>query len=328
MPRAIFWPCPALADADLSRRTTMNVGGRAQWLLEPAYPCELVAAWHAARELGFETRVLGGGANLIVADGPLPGVVVTTDRMSRVFRPRVPGAGDLLDEDAELDELQPILMERLPLERTEDPRLVAWAGCGLPGLVGVTRMLGWTGFEGLVGVPGQLGGGIAMNAGGRWGETWDAVESVRVLAPDGEVRHLARAQCAPRYRDGALGGAIVLGAVLRFRVAECAEVKERMQTFLREKNVAQPVTERSSGCIFKNPDRELSGGRSAGRLIEDCGAKGRRRGDAEVSEKHANFVVNRGRARASDVLGLIEEVRALVAEKTGIRLETEVKIWR
>ncbi len=319
---ALLWPCAALREADLAARTTLRVGGRAEWLLEPAHPDEFVAAWNAARERGFEPRVLGGGANLLVPDGLLPGVVITTERMGRVFRPHPD------DGAREGQEFTPLLPALARQERDEDARLVAWAGCSLPGLVRITRELGWSGFEGLAGVPGHLGGGVAMNAGGRWGATWDVLESVRVLAPDGGVRHLQRAQCAPRYRDGNLDGALVLGAVLRFRVDARAVVKERVATFLREKGAAQPVTEHSCGCVFKNPDPELSGGRTAGQLIEAVGAKGTRRGDALVSEKHGNFIVNRGRASAADVLALIEELRARVADAFGIRLETEVKLWR
>jgi UDP-N-acetylmuramate dehydrogenase len=97
---------------------------------------------------------------------------------------------------------------------------------------------------------------------------------------------------------------------------------------LAEKSAAQPLTERSSGCIFKNPDAEQSGGKGAGLLIEECGGKGLTEGGAKVSPKHANFIVNTGSARTTDVLRLIERLRELVAEKTGIVLETEVKIWR
>lgn len=315
------WPCAALREAELAGRTTIRVGGRAEWLLEPAHPDEFVAAWNAARERGFEPRVLGGGANLIVPDGVLRGVVITTERMLRVFRPHAD------DGAREGDEFTPQRLALVPLEREADARLVAWAGCSLPGLVRVTRDLGWSGFEALAGVPGHLGGGIAMNAGGRFGATWDVVESVRVLTPEGELRQLARAQCSPRYRDGALGAAIVLGAVLRFRVDQRAAVQARVREYLRQKSAVQPVTERSSGCVFKNPDPELSDGRSAGELVEAAGAKGLARGDAHVSEKHGNFIVNRGRARARDVLDLIEEVRARVADHGGIRLENEVKVW-
>lgn len=317
----LSWPCAALPEAELSGRTTIRIGGRAEWLLEPAHPDEFVAGWHAARERGYEPRVLGGGANLLLGDGTLPGVVITTERMGRVFRPRPD------DELGAADEYAPLLPALTPLERGADTRLVAWAGCSLPGLVRITRELGWSGFEGLAGVPGHLGGGVAMNAGGRWGELWDVVESVRVLTRAGELQQLERAQCAPRYRDGNLGGAVVLGAVLRFRADERAAVKERVQGYLREKSAAQPVTEHSCGCIFKNPDKNLSAGRGAGQLIEAAGAKGLRRGDALVSEKHGNFIVNRGRASARDVLDLIEDVRARVADRFGLRLENEIKVW-
>jgi UDP-N-acetylmuramate dehydrogenase len=323
----LLWPCPALRAADLSARTTIRVGGEAEWLLEPRDPAELVSAFHAARERGYEPRVLGGGANLLVPDGLIPGVVITTEGMVKVFRPE-PGGG--AEAGAELDPQRLVLTsherESDPSD-SSDPCIIAWAGCSLPGLVRVTRDLGWSGFEGLAGVPGHLGGGIAMNAGGRWGETWDVVERVRVLDGDGTVRELERAHCAPRYRDGNLGGAIVLAAVLRFRVDDPAAVRERVATYLREKGAVQPVSERSCGCVFRNPDRELSGGRSAGQLIEAAGARGLERGGALVSEKHGNFIVNRGRARARDVLELMEEVRARVADRFGIRLENEVKVW-
>lgn len=281
-------------------------------MLEPATPEEFRLAWIEARERGHWPRILGGGANLLIADGTLEGVVITTDRMQRVFRPGMREAGaEEWTNDAAPDEAL----------------LVAWAGAGMPGLVRVSRELGWTGLEGLAGVPGHLGGGVAMNAGGRWGELWDVVERVHVLSPSGETRELPRAECTPGYRDGGLGDDVVLGAALRLTPGNKAEVAEAIKAYLAEKSAVQPVTEHSSGCVFKNPDPELSDGRSAGKLVEDCGAKGRRRGGAEVSTKHGNFVVNKGDARAEDVLGLIEEVRGLVADATGIVLETEVQVW-
>jgi UDP-N-acetylmuramate dehydrogenase len=177
-------------------------------------------------------------------------------------------------------------------------------------------------------VPGHLGGGVAMNAGGRYGEMWDSVELVRVLDEDGSVLDLPRAECTPRYRNGGLGTGIVLGAILRLKPQTVAEVRERTREYLQEKRRVQPVTEWSAGCVFKNPDPAVSGGCSAGKLIEQCGGKGKSRGDAVVSELHGNFILNRGAATATDVLALIEDVRDLVAQKTGIALETEVKIWR
>jgi UDP-N-acetylmuramate dehydrogenase len=318
--KPLSWPCAAQREADLSQRTTIRVGGRAEWLLEPRHPDELVAAWNAARERGFEPRVLGGGANLLVPDGLLAGVVITTERMGRVFRPH--------PEDGEREGTE-LSAPGAPLawRGGDEARVVAWAGCSLPGLVRVSRELGWSGLEALAGVPGHLGGGLAMNAGGRSGEVWDVVESVRVLGADGVAHRLERARCSPRYRDGNLGAAIVLGAVLRFRVDERATVRARVASCLRDKSAVQPVSERSCGCVFRNPDRELSCGRTAGQLIEAAGARGLARGDALVSPKHGNFIVNRGRALARDVLELIEEVRARVADRFGIPLENEVKVW-
>jgi UDP-N-acetylmuramate dehydrogenase len=188
--------------------------------------------------------------------------------------------------------------------------------------------LGLAGLECLAGVPGHLGGGVAMNAGGRYGEIWQSVELVRVIEPDGRAVDLPRAECTPRYRDGGLGERIVSGAVLRLAPATPAEVRERTREYLMEKRRVQPVTEWSAGCVFKNPDPARSGGCSAGKLVELAGLKGRTVGDAIVSPLHGNFILNRGAATAADVLALIEIVRAEVAARRGVTLETEVRIWR
>ena len=300
----------------------MKVGGQAEWLLEPQNPDELHRAYLAAREAGMSVRLLGGGADLIVDDGLHPGVVIATGRIDRVFRPE-PEVSDAL-----LDALPPTAARVAPPERGADPRLVAWCGASLPGLVRTAGELGWSGLQGLVGMPGKVGGAVATNAGGRWGEIWDVIETVRVLTPEGEVRDLARADCSPVYRDGRIGDQVVVGVVLRLEVSTKAEVQAQTRQFLLEKNAVQPVTEACAGCIFKNPDRELSEGRSAGQLIDQVGLKGRERGAAIVSPLHGNFIVNRGGARAADVFGLIEEVRAEVAEATGVVLECEVRSWR
>ncbi|MCC6406071.1 MAG: FAD-binding protein [Planctomycetes bacterium] len=301
----------------------MRVGGRVEWLLEPTTPAELVAAFQACRERGIAPRILGGGANLLIDDGLLAGAVLTTSRLNKLFRaPLETSAAEALDGD-END-----YSRVAPPERDRNPRFVAWAGSTLPSVVRAASDLGWSGLEGLAGVPGNLGGGVAMNAGGRWGDMWDVVERVRVLDPDGTVRDLTRAECSPRYRDGGLGASIVLGAVLAFRVDDPPKVRERVRDYLLEKRRIQPVTEWSAGCIFKNPPAEKSNGRSAGRLIDEAGGKGRSRGDAVVSELHANFIVNRGAATAADVFTLIEDVRDLVRQNTGVELETEVKVWR
>lgn len=315
------WPCAALPSAELAPRTTLKVGGRAEWLLEPTTPDELRMAWCAAREWGCVPRVLGGGANLIVGDGELPGVVIATERMRRTFRPLPPGV------DGDPDEYEDAVPRTSVLERCDDPRLVVWAGATMPGLVRTAGELGWSGLEGLVGVPGSVGGGVTMNAGGGPGCMWDVVEAVRVLTGEGELRDLERDECRPSYRDGGLGGAVVTGAVLRLSVDNREAVRARTREHLLRKKRVQPVTEASSGCVFKNPDPAAADGCSAGLLVERCGLKGRARGGAVVSELHGNFIVNRGGATGADVLGLLEEVRAEVAERTGVLLEVEARVW-
>ncbi len=166
-----------------------------------------------------------------------------------------------------------------------------------------------------------------MNAGGRWGDLWDVVESVRLLLPDGTEVIRERAECNPGYRNGNLEGALVLGCVLKLEVGEKPAVKEAIARYIREKNAVQPVTERSCGCVFKNPDPEVSEGRTAGQLIDQCGLKGSAEGDAMVSTKHGNFVVNRGAATATQVLALIARVQADVASQTGVELKREVQLW-
>lgn len=301
----------------------MRVGGAVEWLLEPANPHELAASIVAAREQGFVPRILGGGANLIVGDGVLPGVVITTDRVSRFFRP-LPG-GSPSDSLRHGDEMTARLT---PLPREIGLQFVAWAGVTMPKLVRSAAAMGWKGVECLAGVPGNVGGGIAMNAGGRYGEMWDVVERLLVVDEQGQLLEFERSQFQPRYRNGGLEGLVVASALLRFQLDTIAEVTERGRQYLLEKNRVQPVTEWSAGCVFKNPDKEKSSGRSAGRLVEECGGLGRERGDAIVSPKHGNYIVNRGHATAVDVLTLIEDVHDLVAQKTGIDLEREVKVWQ
>lgn len=302
----------------------MHVGGAVEWLLEPASPAELAAAIAMSRAEGCVPRILGGGANLIVDDGVLPGVVITTDRMSRLFRPNE----HVADDDTLQHGNDEMTARLIPLPREVGLRFVAWAGVTLPKLVRSAAQMGWKGVECLAGVPGNVGGGVAMNAGGRYGEMWDVVERLLVVDRDGNLLELARDRFQPTYRDAHLRELVVASAVLRFELDSPALVQERGRQYLLEKNAVQPVTEWSAGCVFKNPPKETSGGLSAGQLVERAGGKGRERGDAIVSPRHGNFIVNRGHASATDVLALIEDVHDLVLEKCGVDLEREVKVWR
>lgn len=317
------WPCAALFHAELAPRTTMRVGGVAEWLLEPATPEELRSAVVAAREAGFTPRFLGGGANLIVEDGLLPGVVITTARMLRLFRIDPRGEEYVVDGLTDSASTRTAAIPRdLGLE------LVGWAGVSLPKIVSTAAKLGWSGVEGLAGVPGQLGGGVAMNAGGRWGDFWDVIERVLLVDENGNFVERTKAEVQPGYRNGNVGACVVASAHMRFVLDQPAAVKERGREYLLTKNKVQPVTDWSAGCIFKNPPKERADGQSAGQLVERSGSKGLVRGDAIVSPLHGNFIVNRGHATAADVLTLIEDVHDRVLEKTGVDLVREVKVWR
>ncbi|MDF1838663.1 MAG: UDP-N-acetylmuramate dehydrogenase [Planctomycetota bacterium] len=315
------WPCVALEHVNLADRNTMRVGGQARWLLEPTTPEELREAYLAARERDLPIRYLGGGANIIPADGVWEGVVICTTQMRRIFRP-LPGT----ENDSPLEEDEPDARTAMPPVE-QDPRLIAWAGTTLPALMRAARDLGLSGLEGLAGVPGQVGGGIAMNAGGTWGDLWDHAEYVQVINHGGEFQTLTREEANPTYRNGGVHGSLVVGAVWRLEPRPRLVVQEQIAEYLRHKRDVQPVTESSAGCIFKNPDKEKSEGRSAGALVDQMGLKGLTIGAAQVSQKHANFIINNGGATASDVYQLMDEVRDRVAQKSGVELEFEVKRW-
>ena len=339
----LLWPCAARENSPLGPRTTLKVGGVAEWLLEPSNPEELLAAFAAAREAGHTPRILGGGANLIISDGILPGVVISTERLRRTFRPLETGgfsAPDALDLGDDPSSAASIAADaasigagdiQAPAIDRDNPRLVVWAGASLPGIVRTASQLGWTGLEGLIGVPGSLGGGVAMNAGGRWGELFDVIELVRVITKEGELRDVPRDEARPSYRSGglsAIGAVVVVGAVLKLELDNKRDVQARAREFLLEKNAAQPVTEASAGCIFKNPTELFEGAKvGAGQLIDRLGLKGTRLGAAVVSAKHGNFIVNQGGATATDVLALIETLQREVFERAGIQLQVEVQRW-
>jgi len=316
------WPCAAQRSADLAPRTTLKVGGRVEWLVEPKSPEELVAAVNVARGEGLEVRVLGGGANLLIVPEELGGCVISTDLLNYTFRLTDLEAGSELVGS----ETPPARVA--PAKVSDDPRLGLWAGARLQGLVRTAYQLGLRGAELLSGVPGHVGGALAMNAGSRdWG-FWDQVERVWLLDPGtGELQERAREECAPTYRDGHLEGKIALACVMHFEPDDKTLLKEEADEYLRAKCAAQPVTERSAGCVWKNPDPEESDGRGAGKLVDDLGLTGLRMGDAMVSTQHGNFVLNAGKTTGKQVLELIEEVERRVLDETGIQLSREVRQW-
>jgi len=283
---------PVEADAPLAERTWFGLGGRASYLVHPTDSSALARLLPGALDARVPLKVLGGGANVLIRDDGFDGLVVLLDRPAFCH---VDIAGE---------------------------RVRAGAGTDLMKLVRRCSQLGLAGLEGLAGIPGTVGGAIRMNAGGKYGEIGEAVQTVEVIAPDGSQRVLPQPEVGFRYRHTDLGPCVVTGATFQLRRENPAEVYARFKRFWREKKSAQPMSEHSAGCIFTNPP-----GDSAGRLIDRAGLKGASCGRARVSARHANFIVADEGATAGDVLHLIDLVRGEVQKQFGTRLELEIDVW-
>lgn len=191
----------------------------------------------------------------------------------------------------------------------------------MPTLIGYAIRRSLAGLEWAAGIPGTVAGCVVMNAGTRLGEMKDAVKAVRIVTPAGEVIERSAGDIEFGYRRAALPAGIVVGVWLQLKPGVRSDIEKVVKDYLRYRRDTQPLTLPSAGCVFKNPPND-----SAGRLVESAGLKGARVGDAQVSEKHANFIVNRGNASAKDVLALIQKVRGQVARKTGVKLDLELKV--
>lgn len=190
------------------------------------------------------------------------------------------------------------------------------AGYNFAKLVKETAAEGLSGLECLAGIPAHVGGAIRMNAGGRHGETAAAVAYVDVMSPAGELRRLTRDQVGFRYRGTNLGDSVVVAA--GFNLYAATGIRERYEEVLNAKKSSQPLGTHNAGCMFKNPP-----GGQAGRIIDECGLKGLRVGNAHVSERHANFIENDGGATAADILKLVEQIQ----RRAPVPLELEVLVW-
>lgn len=275
--------------------TTWRVGGPAEWFGEPGSAAELIAqaSWAVAERLAF--RCIGAGSNLLIADEGLPGLTLCNRRLQ----------GSMLDAregwvDAEAGEPIPTLA-----------RKVARAGLG--------------GLEWSVGIPGTVGGAVVMNAGAQGGCTAEWLHSVRVIDParPEEPFTLLASELDFAYRHSRLQEEPLLVLAARFRLEaghDPAAVSARTSANLQSRTSSQPYQQPSCGSVFRNPEPE-----KAGRLIEGLGLKGLRVGEAQVSPLHANFIVNLGGARASDIARLIALVRERVLDARGIALQPEVK---
>jgi UDP-N-acetylmuramate dehydrogenase len=280
-------------DVPMARFTSLRVGGPADALATPADRDELARLLRLCAEHRIPHTALGGGFNTLVLDGGIDGVVVRLSRLRRLEeRP-----GGTLRAEAGVTHNQ---LGKFCLER------------GLGGL------------EFGAGIPGSLGGWLAMNAGVPEREVGDVVRELEVTSPSGaRRRHLSRERLRFAYRSlsGLAPGSLIVSALLAVERSTPERVRAAIDRHLAHRANTQPLNVPSCGSVFVNPP-----GDHAGRLIEAAGLKGRRIGGAEISRVHANFIANAGGARAADVLALIEEARARVHERSGIRLVPEVRI--
>ncbi len=280
-------------DVPLSRFTSLRVGGPADALVSPASREQLQTLLRACAAARLPVCILGGGFNTLVHDEGVEGVVVRLNRLRRLEER--PGGG-----------------------------VRAEAGVSHSQIVRFTLERGLAGLEFGAGIPGTIGGWVAMNAGVPERETRDALHEVEVTSPTGRHwRRLPRGALAFRYRAlrGLAPGSVVVSALFAVRPGSRERIRAEIDRTLARRRDTQPLDVPSCGSVFKNPP-----GDHAGRLIELAGLKGERAGGAQISSVHANFIVNRGAATAADVLTLIRRAQAAVREKTGIRLEPEVHI--
>jgi len=280
-----------LENEPLSRYNTWRIGGPARYLALPADSEDVVRALELAHDRGLPWLVLGLGSNVLIKDGGFPGVVI---RM---------GKG---------------------LDRFEMKGATAIVGAGMPTpiLARRTAEAGFVGVERFVGIPGTVGGGIFMNAGCHGAEFAEIVTEVTVMDPRGKVKQLSRKQISFKYRASNLEG-IVLEAKLGLGEESPAKLKELQAKLFRWRKAGTPFDQPCCGSTFTNPSGSA---KTAGMLIDECGLKGYTIGGAQVSTLHANYIINKGTATASDVLKVIEHIRKTVTKKTGVTLELECKV--
>jgi UDP-N-acetylmuramate dehydrogenase len=293
--QAIFADCtarPLLLNEPMSRHTSFRIGGPADVLALPADECELQALLRTADAQGVPVTLIGNGSNLLVRDGGIRGLVIKLGNM-------------------------------LNASSAQGEELTFGSGVSLAMASKRAAALGLSGMEFAVGIPGTIGGAVYMNAGAYDGEMSKVVTSVRVMDMRGELSELSADELDFSYRHTALQGSgrIVVSVTVRLTRGEQETIMAKMFDFSQRRQSKQPLELPSAGSMFKRPP-----GYFAGTLIEQTGLKGYTVGGAQVSPKHAGFVVNIGGATASDVLRLIADVQERVYAAHGVRLEPEVLV--
>lgn len=281
------------SDEPMSRHTTFRIGGPARRMAFPGTEMELTALLDLVQREGYPCTVIGNGSNLLAPDEGLDRLVINTSRFDAVA---VDGA-----------------------------TVRAQAGASMARTANAAQRVGLTGLEFAHGIPGTLGGAVFMNAGAYGGEMCQVVRTVRAWFPGEGLVTLSNGACRFGYRHSVFSErpGVVLSVELELVPGDSGAIKARMEELAAKRRSSQPLELPSAGSTFKRP-----AGYYAGTLIDQCGLKGTRVGGAQVSEKHAGFLVNTGGATCADVLALIEKVRETVREKAGVELEPEVRILR
>ncbi|MDC1142682.1 UDP-N-acetylmuramate dehydrogenase [Planctomycetota bacterium] len=274
----------------LSALTTYRIGGAARFYIEPETIRDVAMSTRFGREQGLPIYVLGGGSNLLIDDAGVDGIVLNLRRMKSI--------------------------------RRFDTKVCVQAGTNLGMFINDCNRNGLAGPHGLAGIPGSIGGALAMNAGGRYAEIFDFVESVIWITPEGELQSRYKEEIEFGYRISELRHGVVLEATLTTQPADPSELIAETRRIQTEKLSVQPYRKFSAGCAFKNPKDK-----SAGLCIDEAGCKGLSVGDATVSMKHGNFIVNEGKARARDIKELMELVTEKVKQVHGVSLQPEVQFW-
>lgn len=285
-------------DEPLAPLTTFGLGGPATALVEPESITELKAVLGYANRIDLPFVFLGAGSNVLFREGGFPGLVL---RFGEAFSEiRIIDSG-----------------------REDSVSVEAYAGAPLSHLMDFTKEHGLSGLEFLSGIPGSVGGAMCMNAGAFGGEISKSASKITLIAPWGDIDELGPDRIRAEYRRLELPeGAVILSAVFSLIQSTSEMVKETCRNYLDRRWAIQPAGIKSAGSVFKNPPDG-----PAGKFIDEAGLKGCRVGEAWVSEKHANFIVHKGNARASDVIELISIVQKEVKTRFGIDLEPEIRIY-
>lgn len=289
----IFASDDLLINEPMSKHTTFRCGGPAQFFVRASSASDITAAINAAKKADAPWWIVGCGSDLLVSDAGLPGVVIE-------------------------------IGERMAHISIGESVVQVQAGATNEAVAQAALEAGLTGYEFASGIPGSVGGAAIMNAGAYDGEFKDVAASVSCLFPDGTVRDIPAEKADWSYRHSMMSdeGLVVLGATLQLAAGNKEDIRAKMDDLAQRRSSKQPLEMASAGSTFKRPE-----GYFAGKLIQDAGMQGHSVGDAQVSTKHAGFVVNTGNATAADVLQVIRDVQAAVADQFGVTLETEVRMW-